>query len=150
MDSTETARQALAAPTGIVRVTTNDLGIVAVTTGTTDSPRLVCLGHFPDPVLGEFERDELEPDEKCHECGATLGQPLVDLDDPGAVLSLVMESLIRADTVEVNLYDDGVEIAGPDDIRLGVLHGTFTPPQVAGYLRIDEQDIRDRRDADNN
>ena len=55
-----------------------DSGTIAVTTGTLDDPRLVCVVHRPAVILGEFTRDDLEPGERCRECGATLGEARYD------------------------------------------------------------------------
>src|SRR6266496_1902510 len=47
--------------------------IIAYTVGTHDNPRLVCASHNPTTTLGAFEQDDLEPGERCTECGTMLG-----------------------------------------------------------------------------
>jgi len=50
--------------------------IIAYTVGTCDDPRLVCASHNPPTTLGAFEQDDLEPGERCTECGIMLGTEL--------------------------------------------------------------------------
>jgi hypothetical protein len=47
--------------------------IIAYTVGTYDGPHLVCASHSPAKFLGAFEQDDLEPGERCAECGSVLG-----------------------------------------------------------------------------
>ena len=47
--------------------------IIAYTVGTYDDPRLVCASHNPTAFLGAAEQDDLEPGERCAECGVMLG-----------------------------------------------------------------------------
>jgi hypothetical protein len=53
--------------------------IIAYTVGTYDDPRLVCASHNPTAFLGAFEQGDLEPGERCAECGIMLGaDPALD------------------------------------------------------------------------
>lgn len=48
--------------------------IIAYTIGSYAYPRLVCASHNPTEFLGAFEQGELEPGERCAECGNMLGE----------------------------------------------------------------------------
>lgn len=65
--------------------------IIAVTIGTFEDPKLVCVSHVVSGlsvdlsymILGQFEMDDLEPGEACdvYGCGLPLGPSLETLHD---------------------------------------------------------------------
>lgn len=51
-----------------------------------------------------------------------------------STLRVLLLALLRAGLCEIDLYDDGFEVSGPDDVSLVHVRGTFTPTQVSTML----------------
>ncbi|MFI1703014.1 hypothetical protein [Streptomyces griseoruber] len=62
------------------------------------------------------------------------------------VLAIALRAAIRYGAVGVDLYDDEVEISGPDDTVLVSIKGRrFTHGELARFLDVDAGDITDAR-----
>src|SRR5262245_12983526 len=67
--------------------------------------------------------------------------------DAGSTLRVLLLALLAAGVSETVLYDDGLEITGPDDLSLVFVGGRFTTEQLAAVLGIDEGSVTDLRTA---
>ncbi|MGP3690848.1 hypothetical protein ACTVZO_40285 [Streptomyces sp. IBSNAI002] len=64
------------------------------------------------------------------------------------VLAAALRAAVDAGAVGIDLFSDGFEISGPDDISLYRSAHTFTartPAALAGYLGIPENAVQDAR-----
>ncbi|MFZ3492166.1 hypothetical protein ACODT5_02815 [Streptomyces sp. 5.8] len=64
------------------------------------------------------------------------------------VLAAALRAAVDAGAVGIDLFSDGFEICGPDDISLYRSAHTFTahtPAALAGYLGVPEHAVQDAR-----
>ncbi len=78
----------------------------------------------------------------CHPGGAGTATRT----DAGSTLRVLLLALLAARYGE-DLYDDGFEITGPDDLSLVFVAGRFIPEQLVALLGVDEDAVADLRTA---
>lgn len=65
----------------------------------------------------------------------------------GATLRVLLLALLAASVSEINVYDDGFEITGPQDRSLVFVRGALTPTEVAAALGVPDDAVEDLRES---
>lgn len=107
-----------------------------------DTERSTCE-HCGQPIVRRGGADWMHVDGLPVTC-STPGRRATGVATPvqaASTLRVLLLALLHAGLCEIDLYDDGFEVSGPDDVSLVHVRGAFTPTQVSALLGVDADGV---------